>query len=285
MADDLEKVKFEAELLSMFEKKKYILNRYTEDGFAIQGEGVAEIKVNTTEYLKMHNDGRSIEEIAEMIIGSRRVIAEKPKMDNIYPLVKDKYYVGAYQNALKQAAEKAGVPWDTALLPMVFKNWPDREIYIFCGAATENGYRYITNKEFPTYGLEGKRFFGAILDNLYGKLDGFVKEGGVKITKQTDGSFILNVQEDLAASFLLIAERYFDFIQSKLGSDQAEYFYAFTVSTEEVFLCDPKTPIEALKVVINKTTERQKELANSIHHPITIEPILITRNGITFMKN
>lgn len=284
MADELEKVKFEAELLSIFEKKKYILSRYTEEGFAVQGEGVAEIKINTAEFLKIHNEGKSLEEISEMIIGSRRIVAEKPKMDNIYPLVKDKYYVTAYQNALKQAAEKAGVVWDDALLPMVFKNWPDKEVYIFCGSATEKGYRYITNKEFPTYGLDDKRFFGAILDNLYGKLDGFVKEGGISITKQTDGSFILNVQEDLAASFLLIAGRYFEYLQTKLGNDQAEFFYAFTVSTEEVFLCDPKTPVETLKIVINRITEKQKELISSLHHPLTIEPMLITRKGITFVN-
>ncbi|MFH1520681.1 MAG: hypothetical protein ABID61_03490 [Candidatus Micrarchaeota archaeon] len=283
MADDLEKVKFEAELLEIFEKKRYILSKYTEEGFAIQGEGVAEIKVNTDEFLKMHKSGKSAEEIVEIIIGARRVVEEKPVVDNIYPLVKDKYYVSAYQNALKQAAEKAGMTWDNALLPMIFKNWPDKEIYMFCGATTEKGYRYITNKEFPAYGLDEKKFFRMIFDNLYGKLDGFVKDGLVKITKQEDGSFILNVQEDLAASFLIIAERYFDFIQRKIDNDQAEFFYAFTVSTEEVYLCDPKTSVETLKTVINKITERQKELT-SLHHPLTIEPLLITRKGITFMK-
>ena len=108
MADeDLELDKFEADLLNLFEKRKFLLTRYTEDGFGIQGEGLTEIKVKIQDFYKLYKEGRTVEEIVEMIVsGNQRRQAEKPNIDNVFPLIKDKYFAVGYQNALKQAAEK-----------------------------------------------------------------------------------------------------------------------------------------------------------------------------------
>ena len=281
--NNLELDRFEAELLSLFEKKKFILTRYTAEGFGIQGEGVDEIKVNMQEVSQLHKEGMTTDKIMEIVLKNQKKLPQKPDIEKIYPLIKDKYFAVAYQNALKQVAEKAGIVWDPALLPLVFRTWQDRDIYTFFGIPTERGYRYLNSKDFERIAMEDKAFLGVILDNLNRKIDGFLRDGKIRITKQSDGNFTIHVEEDLAVSFLLIAHKYFEFLQTKLDNKEAEFFYAIAIATEEVVFCDPKTPPEKLKEIISKCSEKQKEFTTSLHHQVSIEPMVITKNGISFL--
>ncbi|MFH1785586.1 MAG: hypothetical protein ABH842_04095 [Candidatus Micrarchaeota archaeon] len=281
--DDLEIDKFEAELLTVFERKKFLLTRYTEDGFCIQGEGLAETKIKIADFFKMHKEGKSVEEIVQIIAsGNQRKMPEKPEINNIYPLIKDRYFASGYPTALKKAAEKAGVEWDQGYLPLMFKNWPEHEIYIFSGVQTGQGYRYLSNTDFGRIGMPDKQFFVAIMENLHRKIDGFMKEGKIKITKQDEGIFSLNVPDDLAVSFLLVANKYFDFLVKFCG--ETEFFYVFTVTTEEIILCNAKVTSDKIKELMTKIIEKQKDAANNVHHPVSIEPVLITKNGLGFQQ-
>jgi hypothetical protein len=291
MADEIdpgEMLRFQAQLLSELEKRGYLLTGFTEMGFGfVSTETGEKNEIRTSTYFKLYKSGKTISEIIEQITSIRKEMKtiEKADIENLFPIVKDADFMISYEKTLERMLGQ--LPPEHPAMPILFKNWKDHEVYILCGMDLGHSYRYLSLGDLNKMGLSHQELYAKMIDNLAKKTESAIKEKKVDHLKQAAGIHSLAFPDDLSPSFVLIAHRYFDYLEELTGIIGAEYFIAFVVTTEEILICGPSLPPEALKIVYGKVLARQEELKNQpqVHKIVSIEPIILTRQGMTFFKH
>ncbi len=282
---DLEALeKFRSKLMWALEEKGFLVTGLTEDGFTMEDrEKGTKHGVFILTYYKLFLEGKTIDEIIQMLLTS---VPDKSqiRIENCYPLVKDTEFVLDYQKLIEEKI--GGDMTDPRNLPLIFKLWSDHEFYVFCGVDLGHSYAYLTRSKFNEFNIDEKQFYDKLLDNLIKKIEELSKESKITLLLQAPGVYSLGISDDFAPSFLLIAHRYINFLRNSTGMRDAEFFYAFVVTTEEILICDPKFDSNMIALIMKRVKERQEELLLSTKKARTIrlEPIIITKNGMTFLE-
>ncbi|MFH0885385.1 MAG: hypothetical protein V1861_06780 [Candidatus Micrarchaeota archaeon] len=250
---------------------------------------------NLVTFFKVHKGGKSVEEVADQITGMLDTLAspapqvpgEKPQprfdLDRLYPLIKGPDFIMAYHKTLETRLG-ANLPPNHPSMPVVFRYAKDHEVYILCGFDIGTGYAYLMNGVFNEYSISESDLFKRMMQNLVRKMDAIIREKKFRYLKQADGVFSIAFPEDLAPSFLLLANRYYDLLEEITGIKGGKFFWAFCVSGEEMLICSPSLSDETLGVVVATVHQRQEELMKrpEMHQIIRIEPMVILREGMTF---
>jgi len=246
---------------------------------------------------KAHKGGKSITEIADQLLGMMNTLnppapkdappQARPRpnldLDALYPMVKGPDFVRAYMASLEKQFGP-NLPPDHPSLPKIFKYSKDHEVYIFCGFDIGTGYAYLINKALKELNISDMDLFKRMMQNLARAMDSIIAEKRFRHGKQIDGVFSVVFPGDLAPSFLLVANRYFDLLAEITGVKDAKFFYAFCVSGEEILICSPTLNEETLGLVVATVYKRQEELMKrpEVHQISRIEPMIVLREGTTF---
>jgi hypothetical protein len=285
--DSKELLKFQAALLSELEKRGYILAGFTEDGFEIvaaNGHG-GKRYAKTTTFFKLYKQGKSIDEIAGYITNKEQFKeALKVKPEELLAMVKDLEFILKYEKMLESSLGGPLEP-NHPSLPVIIQPWKGHEVYVLCGIDIGYGYTYLINSSFKELNISHRELYDKMIETLDKKIGKIISEKRYTLLKQAEGVHSIAFPDDLGPSFLLVAHKYFDFLEQASGIIGAEFFYAFTVTTEEILIVGPSVPPELLAFAANRIRERQEELSmrTQVHQIVSIEPVIITKKGLTFL--
>ncbi len=258
-------------------------------------------KADLVTFFKVYKQGKKIEEVADQMIGYMDKVAPvtsaagrfnaaappgtKPEisLDNLYPIVKGLGFLIAYNKSLEAQFGK-NIPPDHPSVPKVFRCAPDHDSYIFCGFDIGSGYTYLMNKVFAGFNISERELLNKMMDNLARRIDGYVREKRFNHLKQMEGVFSISFPDDMAASFLLIANRHFGLLEEITGAKGAEFFYGFTVTSGEIMICTPSCGQDTIRIVADNIRSRQMELSKraEVHQIVQIDPLIITRERVIY---
>ncbi len=281
--DPGELLRFQGALLSELERLGFILIRFTDEGFEVAGPGGKRYAKAAT-FFKMHKQGAGVAEIADLIANAKgREESLRPKVEDLTPFVKGPDFILAYQKTIERSLGRVGP--DHPSLPVIIRPWRGHDVYVLCAIDIGYGFTYLLNGSFKGLGISHKELYGRMIESLDRRISAIISEKRYKHLKQAEGVHSIAFPEDLAPSFLLVAERHFDFLESVSGIIGAEFFYALTVTTEEILILGPSVPMDLLAFAVKRTRERQEELGAraEVHQIVSIEPVVITKKGVTFI--
>jgi hypothetical protein len=285
--------RFEAALLHEFENRKCLLVRYTEDGFVVAGgePPYSQFRILSRELYDMQQKGKQLGEIAEFILKSSPSSQEaapaagpaiKGKNDRLIAVVRDGRFMLDTIEAIKKQKGISSIAPNEPALPVAYQWAPQHSYYILCGIDTGSGYSFVTQEKFGEYGVDDGQMRTLLFENLYTKLVAMIKEGQVRLVKVADGVFAMRVGGGLAPSFLVISNVFFDYIRQATGLSDAEFIFAYPISTEDILLVNPKAVVESMNAAMEYMKVSQEEARKS-GAMVLLEPLIITKTRITFL--
>jgi hypothetical protein len=207
----------------------------------------------------------------------------KADIDRIYPLIRGQDFLAAYRAYMEKQAGGPLAP-DHPSMPKVFLLSKDHQTCIFCGLDINGKFAYVDNVMFAGFGIGEMDFFRVMMQNLIRRMDPIMSGRRFKSEKQPEGTYILRFPDGLAPSFLLIANRYFDLLSEVISAKDAKFFWAFSISGDEMMVGPPTLSEEGLKLALARAYQNQMELSKNpaANLIVRVEPMIILREGMTF---
>lgn len=293
--------KFEVALLTEFAKRGFEMN-LSGDNVTYQSQKTKQGgSADMAELFTQYKAGRGIPQIVDQAISSPSAPPQKPAaaqppaerasppqslpkldLERIYPLIRGPDFLAAYKSYLEKQSGGPLAP-DHPSMPKVFLFAKDHQVYIFCGLDVAGKYAYVDNRAAAESGVGEMDLFRKMMQNLMLRMDPIMSGRQFRAEKVLDGAYTFRFPDGLASSFLLIANRYYDIIAETTMSRDAKYFYAFSISGDEMMVAGSSLNEEGLKQAVTAVYQKQVELTKNPETLIVrVEPMVIMREGMTF---
>ncbi|HSB46384.1 MAG TPA: hypothetical protein VLD37_00085, partial [Candidatus Bilamarchaeum sp.] len=280
--------KFEASLLHEFENRKCLLVRYTETGFIVSGgePPYAQFSIVSRDMLELFKKGTPISEIAAMALKGAAPPPQAPQQANanLIAVVRDGRFLSETIEAIKKKKGLQALPRDEPELPVAYQFAQGKSYYILCGVDTGAGYSFVTQEKFGSYGMDDGQMRRLILENLYMRLVGMIKDGTVKQAKVAEGVFAVRIPGGLAPAFLVISNVFFDYMKQVMGIQSVEAIYAYPITTEDILFIDPRAVADSMNAAKQYMVQCQED-GKKNNNLVYLEPLIITKTRISFLMD
>lgn len=259
---------FEAELLEEFERRGFSIHGFVDGGFnLVNGVSGQKLSVETATQYKKYMEGTEISKIVDGMLGG----SSEKKILAILPIVKDRSFLKAWIDSVrkdKKEPKESELPLIAAI--------PDYDFLVYYVFAEGERSSFLTRGDLASLGMDEKGLLNASIENLEGVLRKMAEGGKMHVKKQDEWAWTLTIPSGLAPSFVLVANRFIDFVRKSTGL-KYERFYLFTISAEEVLICDPNVHLSMLPAIKRMVEIKQETLKGNA--AVRLPAFIITKEG------